>query len=363
MSYLSNILEQPQILRSVTTAYKESSAWSHLYQFWAAQPSCRLVLTGLGASFNALYPLRYYLHQQGIAALHLDTGELIHYLPQMLALPQPLMLVVVSQSGESVEIKRLLEQLSELRTEVKPWVVSVTNIAGNALAQQSDLALYTQAGAEVGVATKTYTSTLAVLHWLGRALMQAPSASRTVSAKQRSPDPQAYLDVLHAAQQCEELLQDWESKLEPAVAAVQQATSFALVARGPSIASACNGALVLQEAARKPAAGFVGSQFRHGPMELLSPQLATLLFTLPGRTLALSQGMAKDICDRGGCLVTIGSQVPGLNNPHIPLPEMDEWVSPMVNIVGVQLLVAKLAEAAGITPGNFQWAGKVIQQE
>jgi glutamine---fructose-6-phosphate transaminase (isomerizing) len=354
MSYLSNILEQPQILRAVTSVYKESSEWECLAAFWAVHPSCRLVLTGLGASFNALYPLRYTLHQQGIAALHLDTGELIHYLPEMLTQPEPLMVVVVSQSGESVEIKKLLAQLGELRTGlragVKPWVVSVTNIPGNALAQQSDLALFTQAGTEVGVATKTYTSTLAVLHWLGRVLTG-------------SLDPQAYLDVLQAAQQCEDLLQNWESLLEPAFDAVREATSFALVARGPSIASACNGALVLQEAARKPAAGFVGSQFRHGPMEMLSPQLATLLFTLPGRTLALSQGMAKDIDDRGGTLVTIGTKVSGLDNAHIPLPEMNEWVSPMVDIVVVQLLVAKLAEAAGIVPGEFRWAGKVIQQE
>jgi glutamine---fructose-6-phosphate transaminase (isomerizing) len=350
MSYLSNILEQPQILRSVTAAYKESSVWERLFQVWAANPSSRLVLTGLGASFNALYPARYYLHQQGIAALHLDTGELIHYLPEILQQPQPLMLVVVSQSGESIEIKRLLEQVAQLSPEVKPWIVSVTNAVGNSLAQQSDLALYTQAGAEVGVATKTYTSTLAVLHWLARALT-------------RSPQPQDYLDVFLAAQHCENLLQNWESLLEPAFKAVQQATSFALVARGPSIASACNGALVLQEAARKPAAGFVGSQFRHGPMEMLSPQLATLMFTLPGRTLALSQSMAKDIGDRPGCLVTIGAKVPGLNNAHIPLPEMNEWISPMVDIVVVQLLVAKLAEAAGTVPGEFRWAGKVIGQE
>lgn len=354
MSYLSNILEQPQILRAVTSVYKESSEWECLAAFWAAHPSCRLVLTGLGASFNALYPLRYTLHQQGIAALHLDTGELVHYLPEMLTRPEPLMLVVVSQSGESIEIKKLLALLGELRAEIraeiKPWVVSVTNLPGNALAQQSDLALFTQAGTEVGVATKTYTSTLAVLHWLGRVLT-------------RSLDPQAYLDVLQAAQQCEALLQNWESLLEPAFDAVREAASFALVARGPSIASACNGALVLQEAARKPAAGFVGSQFRHGPMEMLSPQLATLLFTLPGRTLALSQGMAKDICDRGGMLVTIGCKVSGLSNAHVPLPEMNEWVSPMVNIVVVQLLVAKLAGSAGIVPGEFRWAGKVIQQE
>lgn len=350
MSYLSNILEQPQVLRSVTATYKESPVWAQLAQAWAIRPSCRLVLTGLGASFNALYPARYYLHQQGISALHLDTGELIHYLPEMLQLPQPLILVVVSQSGESIEIKRLLEQIAVLNPELKPWIVSVTNEVGNALAQHSDLALYTQAGAEVGVATKTYTSTLSVLHWLARALIGALQ-------------PQDYLDVLYAARQCEDLLQNWELLLEPAFEAVQQANSFALVARGPSIASACNGALGLQEAVRKPAAGFVGSQFRHGPMEMLSPQLATLLFTLPGRTLALSQGMARDIGDRSGCLVTIGSKVPDLNCAHIALPTLNEWVSPMVDIVVVQLLVAKLAEALGIVPGQFRWAGKVIAQE
>jgi glutamine---fructose-6-phosphate transaminase (isomerizing) len=350
MSYLSNILEQPQLLRTVTKTYKESPEWERLAQAWVAHPSQRLVLTGLGASFNALYPARYYLHQQGISALHLDTGELIHYLPELLQIPQPLMLVVVSQSGESIEIKKLLAQISQLSPAVKPWVVSVTNAMGNALAQQSDMAFYTQAGAEVGVATKTYTSTLAVLHWLARALT-------------RSPQPQDYLDVLEAAQDCEALLQNWEPLLQPAFESVQQATSFALVARGPSIASACNGALGLQEAARKPAAGFVGSQFRHGPMEMLSPQLATLLFTLPGRSLELSQRMAKDICDRHGTLVTIGTVIPDLNVAHIPLPMMNEWISPMVDIVAVQLLVAKLAEAANIVPGQFRWAGKVIQQE
>lgn len=350
MSYLSNILEQPQILRAVTQTYKEAPEWERLAQAWATHSPHRLVLTGLGASFNALYPARYYLHQQGISALHIDTGELIHYLPELMQLPQPLTLVVVSQSGASVEIKRLLELLAQLSVEPKPWVVSVTNEPGNALAQQSDLAFYTQAGSEVGVATKTYTSTLAMLHWLARALT-------------RSLQPQDYLDVLQAAQQCEVLIQNWEPLLQPAFEAVQQATSFALVARGPSIASACNGALGLQEAARKPAAGFVGSQFRHGPMEMLSPQLATLLFTLPGRTLALSQRMAKDICDRNGMLVTLGAAVPELNAAHVPLPIMDEWISPMVDIVAVQLLVAKLAEHFGIVPGQFRWAGKVIQQE
>jgi glutamine---fructose-6-phosphate transaminase (isomerizing) len=349
MSYLDNILEQPYILRSVTHAYKESSIWEQVHQAWSMRSQHRLVLTGLGASYNALHPARYYLHQQGLAALHLDTGELIHYLPELLQ--QPLFLVVVSQSGESIEIQKLLDQLAQSKNaDYAHWIVSITNQPGNRLAQQSDLALHAQAGSEVGVATKTYTSTLAILHWLARAIAGQLKA-------------QDYLDILQCADQCDQLLEDWQTKLQPAVDAVSEAVSFALVARGPSITSAYNGALGLQEAARLPAAGYMGSQFRHGPMEVISPQLAILLFTLPTRTLELSQRMAQDICDRGGCLVTLGATVPGLSCAHIEFHHLNEWVNPIVDIVPVQLLVAQLAAIRGITPGQFRWSGKVIHQE
>ncbi len=348
MTYLDDVLEQPHVLQTVAQSYKESLVWEQVHQAWSAAQSPRLVLTGLGASYNALYPARYFFHQEGLSALHLDTGELIHYLPELLQ--QPLFLIAVSQSGESIEIQKLLEQVIQPRSVKAPlWLVSVTNQPGNRLAQHSNLALFTQAGTEVGVATKTYTSTLAVLHWLARA----------IAGKLQ---PQHYLEVLQAADCCQDLLKDWQTTLQPVVEAVE-ATNIALVARGPSIASACNGALGLQEAARLPAAGYLGSQFRHGPMEAISPQLATLLFTTSGLTADISARMAHDIQSRGGSLVTLGAAVPGLNCPHISLPQLNEWISPILEIVAVQLLIARLAEAKNIVPGQFRWSGKVIHQE
>ena len=349
MTYLDDVLEQPHVLQEVTQAYKESLVWEQIHQAWSAAQSPRLVLTGLGASYNALHPARYFLHQEGLSALHLDTGELIHYLPELLQ--QPLFLIVASQSGESIEIQKLLEQVIQPRSVNAPlWLISITNQPGNQLAQHSNLALFTQAGPEVGVATKTYTSTLAVLHWLARA----------IAGKLQ---PQNYLEILQAADSCQEFLENWQTTLQPGIEAIASATSIALVARGPSIASAHNGALGLQEAARLPAASYLGSQFRHGPMEAISPQLTTLLFTQPGPTADITQRMAQDIHSRGGGLVTLGTAVPGLDCPHIPLPQLNGWVKPILEIVAVQLIVAGLAERKNIVPGQFRWSGKVIHQE
>ncbi len=345
MSYLTDILEQPQVLRAVTSTYKDGAVWAQIAQWGQKVRSRPLILTGLGASFNALLPLRYYLHQQGLPVLHIETGELIYHGPSLTADD---LLVVVSQSGESIEIRRLIECLQSQQAAL-PTIISVTTQPGNTLAQHSDIALHTQAGSEVGVATKTYTSTLAILHWLGRSLTAELS-------------PQHYLEVLETADQLADCLQFWEQWVQPAVLALQTAETFALVGRGPSFASACNGALIIQESLRRLAGGFTGGQFRHGPMELISPTLGTLIFTLPGSTLSLTQRMAQEVHERGGLISTIGVPA-GPEIPNVLLPDLDDWLSPVVNIVAVQLIVAQLAEAVGLTPGQFRWSGKVIQQE
>jgi glutamine---fructose-6-phosphate transaminase (isomerizing) len=344
MTFLENILEQPDCLRRVTNFYKENPLWAEVHQLWQ-QAGDRLILTGLGASFHALYPMHYYLQQQGIAALHLDTGELIHYASELLQSGG--LLVVVSQSGESIEILKLLEKLPSGRP-LK--ILSLTTQSGNTLAQHSDIALHTQAGAEVGVATKTFTSTLAVLHWLGRSL--------TVELT-----PEHYIELFQAAEQMEHCLSQWESWILPAFTQLQEVMHLALVARGPMLAAAHNGALVLQEAVRLPAAPFAGSQFRHGPMEMLSEAMGTIVYTSPGRTETITARMVRDISDRGGTLVTVGSKIPDVNAIHLDLPIRDEWLSPIVSPIAVQLLAAKLAEARGLVPGQFRWSGKVIREE
>ncbi|MGH2636445.1 MAG: SIS domain-containing protein, partial [Actinomycetota bacterium] len=116
------------------------------------------VLTGMGSSYDACYPAANELAARGVIALHVDTAELLHF--RSAVLTRPVVLVVVSQSGESAEVVRLAESLDGAG---RPVLVSVTNGLDNELARRSDLRLDTQAGAETGPSTMTFAASIAQL--------------------------------------------------------------------------------------------------------------------------------------------------------------------------------------------------------
>lgn len=347
MSYLADILEQPEALRSIAKVYKKHAAWQQLRSGITSGRYQQVVLTGMGGSYNSLFPTWLHLNQHGIPAIHVEASELIHYAPAILSgdRGQHTLFVVVSQSGESIEIQRLLDLTSE-----QIDIVSITNRSDNSLVRRSQISLPTQAGAEVGVATKTYTSGLALLHLLGRSLSG-------------QYQPQDHLDLLKVADDMELLLSTWSEWVEPAVEHWQTATFFSFLGRGPAVATAMNSALILKEAARLAAVGLSGGQFRHGPMEALSPHSGVMLFANQGSTWDIQQRLADDIAERGGRVVFVGPETAAANRVNLHLPVVDEFLSPLLEILAAQLLAAKLAEQQNIVPGQFRWSGKVINRE
>ncbi|WP_299484558.1 SIS domain-containing protein [Acaryochloris sp. IP29b_bin.137] len=345
MTYWSDVQEQPQILHALIQTYQQSQVWSQLIA-----DSGLIVLSGMGASYNALYPAWFYLNQQGRTALHLETSTLIHYLPSLLGTCE--VMVVVSQSGESIEIKKLVEQLeTRRRQDLKtPVLISVTNSAQNTLANYGDISLPTHAGAEVGIATKTYTSSMLMLNFVAKALV----------GQLQSQDFETGTAI---ATLCQDWLDKKTASVEAAFEAFQAITYMALIGRGPALATAHNGALIFKEGVRLPAEGYSGGQFRHGPREMISADLGLLVLTSPDATLDLNLRLAADILDYGGRLVCIGQ--PGSPaGVSIALPSaIDSLYYPILEILPIQLLAARLASDRNLEPGVFRWSGKVVDQE
>jgi glucosamine--fructose-6-phosphate aminotransferase (isomerizing) len=338
--YVRDILDQPGALARTLDALERAAAPGHLVEGVARGRFRKVVLTGMGSSFHALYPLHLRLVECGVPSLLVETSELLHYMPSLLG-PGSL-LVVVSQSGESAEILRLLEMAPH-----RLPVVGVTNTPSSALARQSEFAVVAQAGEEATVSTKTYVASLAALEWLGAALSGA--------------DPAPLLAALHRAVAfIAEYLAAWETHVDSLTGFLEGVGSIFLVGRGRSLAAAGTGGLILKESAHFPAEGMSSAAFRHGPLEMVRPDVLVGVFAGQARTVALNRSLADDVARWGGKLVWIGEDA-DLHAWRIAVPS--EETRTIMEILPVQIMSLALAASAGHEPGVFVHLKKVTSVE
>lgn len=342
-SYVNDILHQPEALRATVSAFG-AMRFGDLRRYaerLAANNLKRVVLTGMGSSYHALNPLQLQLVGHGIHAQMIETSELIHFGQKLLS-PETL-IVAVSQSGQSAEMLRLLEL-------ARPSVplIGITNTAASKLAQGSEALLLTQAGAEHSVSCKTYVTALAALTVVAD-LLTGKDAEMTVSALADCADAMA------------RYLSRWEDFVESAIRKMDGVTYLILAGRGPSLAAAGTGGLIIKEAASFPAEGMSCAAFRHGPMELVSSSVFALVFEGMGPTSALNARLVADIQHAGGGseLVTTGGERRDVYN----LPDVPEVCLPLIEILPAQLTSIALALLNNRSPGQFERVAKITSVE
>jgi glucosamine--fructose-6-phosphate aminotransferase (isomerizing) len=346
MSFLDDVIGQPEAVEETLAQLTGDAALlGRLGELRQRHDS--VVLTGMGSSLAALYPTHLRLLRAGVPAVWLEAGELLHYAADGLG-PKSAV-VMVSQSGESIEITRLLDKLGGANVPV----VGITNEPASALAQRADTALVMRAGKEGIVATRTYVATLAALAVLAGALTDTLDAE--VARARR------------AARAMEELISRRDAVTRTLVETLgDRPRQLWTIARGPSLASAMAGALIMKEASHTAAEALSGGQFRHGPLEMVGEGHGALLFSPAGRTAEIVRRLGDDIAQYGGKVVLVGPRdgsLPGADLPLIETEGIDEGAAPLVEIVAVELLADAVARARGHEAGEFRRMGKVTREE
>jgi glucosamine--fructose-6-phosphate aminotransferase (isomerizing) len=337
--YLGDILDQPRALAQTLVQMEIPPALEKLAARVRAGEFKRIVLTGMGASLHALYPLELQLAGAGLNVMTLETSELIHYQPRLMS--EDALLVAVSQSGESAEIIRMIELNGG-----RAIVVGITNEAGSTLARRAVASLVTHAGAEFSVSCKTYISALAALRLLG-GVFCGDAADETL----RRLNPlvrvfTAYLDC-------------WKDRALAIADELAGVRQVFLLGRGPSLAAARSGALILKESVRFYSEGMSGPAFRHGPMEMLTPEVFAVVFAGADRTRDLQQNLVGDIRHAGGRAAWVSEEAA---EPWT-LPAVTDDLRHIVEILPAQMLTLGLAAQKGIEAGHFAIATKVTTTE
>jgi glutamine---fructose-6-phosphate transaminase (isomerizing) len=342
--FLKEVHEQPEALRCALAGRIDDTGVVDVSELGIApgvlERLREVVIVACGSASYAAELTRYAIeHLAGVrcsvqAASEFRYGEVL--------VDESSLVVAFSQSGETADT---LAAVRHAKRRGAP-VLAVTNVVGSALSLEADGVLYMQAGPEISVAaTKTFINQAAcgillALH-LGdvRGSLDIDAHREMVAELQRIPD-----------------LIDEALQLEPALAELGQryahATDAMYIARGANFATALEGALKLKEISYVHAEGYAAGELKHGPIALLDPDVPVVAVATRSSTLPKLVSNVQEVHSRDApviALVSAGENPfdSGLVRDTIEVPACTELLSPLVNVVPLQLFAYHVAVQRG----------------
>ena len=278
----------------------------------------------------------------------------VHYASEFRYAPPPLaantLTVGVTQSGETADTLAALAMDADRRRvhddpAYAPRQLGVTNRVESSLARQVPYILDIGAGIEVGVAaTKTFLGQLLAFYALTLAFA-ARRGSRSeaeiaslVNELRGLPDQLTALVEQH--DQCSEAMAHRFAETQDVI----------FLGRGINYPIALEGALKLKEISYIHAEGYPAGEMKHGPIALLDTHVPVISIAVPGVVFEKVLSNAQEAKARDAQLIGVAPICPDteLFDELLPVPEVSEWISPLLTVVPMQLLSYHIAAHRGL---------------
>ena len=304
----------------------------------------KVFVVGCGTSYHAGMVARYALEHWARLPTEVDVASEFRYRDPVLDAQS--LVVGVSQSGESLDT---MEACRFARSATnKATVLAVCNVVDSSLAREADAVLYTRAGPERGVAaTKTHVAQVVAMELLAlrlaqvRGLMYPEEVARQVEA-------------LHALPGLIEGVLANSDEICAVAEAYTQTRDFFFLGRGVGYPVALEGALKLKEISYARAEAYPAGEMKHGPIALIEPGTVVVAVATRGRLRAKLVNNIDEVRARGATVVLVASEGDIAAAVHadrvlwVPaVPKGAELLSPVVDVVALQLFAYAIAKARG----------------
>jgi len=283
-----------------------------------------LLIASRGSSSNAARYAQYLLGRASRVPVAFATPSLYTLYEQPPRLDGALV-VGISQSGESPDVKAVVD---EARRQGRP-TIALTNKPGSPLALAAEAVLPLEAGDERSVAaTKTYLNSLGAIALLFAASTRDKQARRElelIPAQVEAQLEQSLLDVANADR-------------------YRSIAGGTVVGRGINYGSAFEIALKIRELSGLLFEAWSAADLMHGPVAAIAPGWPVIAVAPRGPALESMQAVIDGLAARGAHLFVIGEA----EDAALRLvPNVPEWLSPLVTVIPGQLVALRLAELRG----------------
>ena len=341
---LKEIYEQPKsiqntmrgrLLPDATT--KLSGIDRHIETFLNAK---RIIIVACGTSWHAGLVGEYLLEEYARIPVEVEYASEFRYRNPIIERGD--IVIAISQSGETADTLAALK----LAKEKGAFIYGICNVVGSSIARITDSGTYTHAGPEIGVAsTKAFTTQLTVLTLIA---LHLGHRKGTLSNKM-------YHQLCNELEQIPELiestLKEVNLKIEVIADTFKTATNCLYLGRGFNFPTALEGALKLKEISYIHAEGYPAAEMKHGPIALIDENMPVIFIAPSKGHYDKVVSNAQEIKARKGRIVAVvtkgDTQMAGLANHVIEIPEISEALTPILASIPLQLLSYYIAIKRG----------------
>jgi glucosamine--fructose-6-phosphate aminotransferase (isomerizing) len=349
---IREIFEQPDGLRrTVEPRISREQGLVHLEEVKIPREELRAVrrinIVASGTSRHAGMTGQFMMQELAGVPVDVDYASEFEYRNPMIG-PSELS-IFITQSGETADTTGALREAKQRGSRI----IAITNVEGSTVAREADGVIYVHAGPEVSIAsTKAFTGQMACLFLFALYLGQVKEKVAPEVAKRYIGEllalPGKIETILAAADQCEQLAERYH-----------RVEDFMFLGRAIHYPIAMDGALKLKEISYIHAEGYPTGEAKHGPNALIDYRLPLVMIATcdpedAGSVLRYEKNVSnmEGFKKQGGTVIAIATEgdtrVPQLANHTFFVPKAPELLSPILEIVPLQLFAYYVAAKRGL---------------
>ena len=338
---LKEIFEQPSVIAETLEGrihkgrLLEESFGHKAQELFDATQGVHII--ACGTSYHAGLVARYWLEEIGIPCQVEVASE---YRYRKVVVPPGTLFLSISQSGETADT---LAALRFAKTAGYVGSLTICNVPESSLTRESDVALMTRAGPEIGVAsTKAFTTQLTALRLVALALARR----RGLSAE----DEKRLVDELHALPRQVEVVLELSDAIKTMAKAFSDKVHALFLGRGPFFPIALEGALKLKEISYIHAEAYPAGELKHGPLALVDADMPVVCALPDDPLLDKVLSNLQEVRARGGELFLFSDHKVKIEldrYQNLTLADIYPSTAPIIYSVPLQLLAYHVAVLKG----------------
>lgn len=341
---LKEIHEQPDVIRNILIGKLHTSdspivlnevklTKEHLRKL------NRIQIIACGTSLHAAMVGKYII--EAFCGIPVDVEPSSEYIYRKTVTDEHTLVIGVSQSGETADTLTAIKQAKAKGSHV----LIITNRPDSSMAREADSLIPVSAGIEVSVAaTKSYIAQLTSFYLLALYMAETKESLPEVELNEIKSE------MLILPQKIEQILAHKEN-IQACARKYANTRDFIYIARGINYPTALEGALKLKEISYINATGYPAGELKHGPIAMLDETMPVLSILMQGKVFEKLLSNSEEAKARNARMVALtNSSDPKLEDLFdfiIKVPEVHEYLSPIVATIPLQLIAYYIAEFLG----------------